>query len=202
MFSHILTPPQGEGTILVLLGGGDGDVPENCAAFAQRENARVVTPLFASDGGICAAYIEPGRVVIQRECFGENAAAAGTDVTVFDTALGKLALACGADIFQPQYARLAALRGCQMLIAHTCEPLSHELLLAGPWSTAQANCLPIAAADEAQGSLILPCPMTNDKSGLGRTWFDTGELARAYAEFPVFGSLNRQFCVHYVRELS
>lgn len=201
-FQRSLTPPQSEGAVVVLLGGGDADTLARCKAFAEREGARVVTPPFTRDGALCAAYVEPGIVVVQRSCFPDARFAAGEDAVVFDTPLGKLALAVGADIFQPQYARLAAMRGCHLLLARMQGPLGQELLLAGPWSAAQANCLPVAAANETEGFLTLPCLLTDDQSGLGRTSFDTDELPRAYAEFPVFESLNAHFLMRYAGELA
>lgn len=188
--------------MIVLLGGGGADVVTRCKAFAEREGARVVTPLFELDGALCAAYAEAGIVAVQRSCFPDTRFAAGSDAIVFDTPRGKFALAVGADIFQPQYARLAAMRGCGLLLARTQEPLGRELLLAGPWSAAQANCLPVAVANETEGALVLPCPLTDDQSGLGRTAFDTGDLSRAYAEFPVFESLNARFLARYTGELT
>ncbi len=202
VFQRELTPPRNEGAIIVLLGGGSADVLARSKVFAEREGARVVTPLFEQDGALCAAYIEPGIVIVQRSCFPDAGFVAGEDATVFDTPRGKLALAVGADIFQPQYARLAAMRGCGLLLARTQEPLGRELLLAGPWSAAQANCLPVAVANETEGAIVLPCPLTDDQSGLGRTSFDTGDLPRAYAEFPVFDSLNARFLTRYARELT
>jgi hypothetical protein len=68
-----------------------------------------------------------------------------------------------------------------------------DLIMAGPWSVCQANCLPIALAQRSGGQVILPCSMTQDNSGFGRTDFDTDELAGAYREFPVFDSLNADF---------
>ena len=94
------------------------------------------------------------------------------------------------------------MRGCQLLLARTREPLGQELLLAGPWSAAQANCLSVAVANESEGALALPCLLTDDQSGLGRTTFDTDELPCAYAEFPVFESLNARFLARYARELT
>ena len=72
-----------------------------------------------------------------------------------------------------------------------------ELVMAGPWSVCQANCLPIALAQAKGGQLILPCPMTEDSSGFGRSRFDTEELAAAYREFPVFDTLNPAFYEKY-----
>jgi hypothetical protein len=72
--------------------------------------------------------------------------------------------------------------------------------MTGPWSAAQANCLPIALARPEGGQLILPCVMTDDHSGFGRKSFDTGELPTAYEDFPIFRSLNPAF-YHRYREV-
>lgn len=126
-------------------------------------------------------------------CFPEDKAISpGNDIYPISFSWGKAVLCCEDDMFQPQYARLAAIKGCSlMLAAFPWEDQS--LIMAGPWSVCQANCLPIALAQPGEGQLILPCPMTPDHSGFGRKDYNTDELDRAYREFPVFDSLNPNF---------
>jgi len=168
-------------------------------AAARCHGTIIVTPPFSKDDQFGIACIWPQGEVFQPLCFpaeGDPPCIPGTDVAVFDSPLGKLALCTGADIFQPQYPRLAALKGCTLLVV--CFPYREErLLMAGPWSAAQANCLPIALADLRGGQVILPCPMTEDCSGLGKSGYHTEELPRAYREFPVFDSLNAQLYRRY-----
>lgn len=139
---------------------------------------------------ICAVE---GRLHRQRPCFTEGGA---TDVEIIPTPFGRIALCCGEDIFQPMYPRLAALRGCVLLIARL-ERMEDSLLIPGPWSACQSNCLPIALAVGNKGQLILPCAMTEDGSGFGKTAFTTEALREAYREFPIFDSLNKAFYRRY-----
>lgn len=169
-------------------------------AFARTLTVPLVSAAFAHEGGIAMAYFSKEDTIFQKCCFPQAGLQAGEDVTVFDTPLGRLALCSGDDVFQPQYARLAALRGCRLLL---CSLWRDEpgYRMTGAWSVCQANCLPVAVAGQAGGELILPCTMTQDLSGRGRGSFDTRELEAAYAEFPVFRSLNREFYSRYRKEL-
>ena len=121
---------------------------------------------------------------------------AGTDVQLVEMPFGRMALCCGADLFQPQFARLAALKGCVLLVASLpCSGGMPAETVA--WGAVQANCLPVVLAQPTGGSLILPCDMTEDWSGVGRAGFDTKELPRAYDSFPVFDSFNAAFFERY-----
>lgn len=146
---------------------------------------------------VCAVE---GKLFYQSMCFLSAAQkdrfVPGTDVEVIPTPFGKIAMCCGEDIFQPMYPRLAALKGCGLLISGL-ERMEERLLLPGPWSACQSNCLPIALAAGERGQLILPCAMTEKGDGFGAESYDTEALQAAYREFPIFDSLNPGFYQKY-----
>lgn len=195
-----------DGTLHVLLPAWGAPEPEaffeECGQAAAKGGC-LVCPPFVREGYVSMAFFGPGGAVVQDACFlpphlGEYKK--GGDVLVFDTALGRLALAAGLDALQPQYARLAALKGCRLLVC-SLWATGREYLMAGPWSAAQANCMAVAAAMPGAGRLVLPCALTADGSGFGRGGFSPEELARAYKDFPVFDCLNPALYRRYQKEL-
>lgn len=179
--------------ILQLLPGSKIPDIETLHAYAAQWELAVITPPFSKDGQYVMACVTGENCILQPMCFPEDSKIRpGEDIAVVDLPWGKLAMCCEADVFQPQYARLAALKGCR-LMAVSFPWQEERLCMAGPWSVCQANCLPISLAQPKDGQMILPCPMTEDNSGLGRSSFDTEELVAAYEAFPVFDSLNAAF---------
>lgn len=176
---------------------------EDCQKAAGETGSVVCTAPFENGGHISMAYISGGDVVLQHACFqprGQESRVSGENVVVFETPMGRLAMACGVDSLQPQYARTAALRGCSLLVCGLW--LSGErYLMAGPWSGAQANCMAMAAAQPEGGKLVLPCALTQDFSGFGLKEFEPEELARAYADFPVFDCMDMTLYMKYKEEL-
>lgn len=189
--SDLPTNPGAE--VLQLLPGSPVPDMETLQAYAAQWDIAVITPTFGHEGRYVMACVTAENCVLQPMCFPQDSGICpGEDIAVVEFPWGKLALCCEADVFQPQYARLAALKGCT-LMAVSFPWEDADLIMAGPWSVCQANCLPIALAQRSGGQIILPCPMTQDNSGFGRIDFDTDELAGAYGEFPVFDSLNADF---------
>jgi len=137
----------------------------------------------------------------QRACFPGPGYEPGTDISPFEIGGVRIALCCADDIFQPQYARSAAAIGCSLLLCGTDRVLCEELLMSGPWSACQANCLPVAVRSPGSFRLFLPCALTSDASGMGETGFDTDGLTAAYESFPVFDCLNPSFFRRYREEL-
>ena len=175
-----------------------------CKSAVEKTGATLITAPFIKDNRIVMAYLEGEICVLQSACFLLDDAvglASGDDIDVFETRLGKIAMAAGYDALQPQYARLAALRGCQIMIAALFAE-GEDYLMCGPWSAAQANCLAVAAAQPEGGCLILPCELTENLSGFGRDSFETEELKRAYAGFPVFDCMNIALFERYGEVLS
>jgi len=194
----------------------DPDYPLRIRALARQTSCYMVSAPYMADNSVEMAWISPEGETIQRSCFPDAGLRPCDDVTVFNTAFGKIAMCCDADIFQPQYARLAALRGCRLLLAATARirigcrlPDPGELLrdgegalfLAGPWASAQANGIAIAFAGAGGGQLILPCSATGDNSGLGKAEVKWDDLAKAAKEFPVFGCMNAPLYKRYRKEL-
>jgi len=194
----------------------DTEYPDRCRDYVKKTGMPLVSAPFLFENSVVIAWISPDDEALQRACFPDAGVVPGDDVLVFDTPLGRMAMCCDADIFQPQYARLAALRGCQLLLCSTArvriglalpspEVLSRysdeALFLAGPWASAQANGIAIAFAGLGGGRLILPCATTADNSGLGRTSFDFNELTLAAKEFPVFDCFNPGLYRRYQKEL-
>lgn len=176
----------------------------SCRQLASRTSCAVITAPFAAPGfyGICCCTSHGD--FFQPVCFPDQALKeyAGEDISVIELPFGKIALCCAEDIFQPQYARTAALRGCDLLAVSYGGKMDEEHIMAGPWSCVQANCLPACLAMPGGGRLILPCDMTEDLSGFGRSAFETDEVKNAYKKFPVFDALNRSFYRNYEKELS
>ena len=196
LFSRTLVPEPGT-ALVQLLPGSPVPGMDDLEAYAKQWNTAVITPPFPMDGSLVMACVTPLQTVLQPMCFPDDAETIpGEDVFPVTFPWGKLALCCEADVFQPQYARLAALRGCTMM-AVSFPWQDAQLRMAGPWSACQANCLPIALAQPEGGQLILPCPMTEDLTGFGRSCFHTRELSHAYQAFPVFHSLNADFYETY-----
>lgn len=177
-------------TVTVVL----GDLaPETLRSLSLERNAVLVAGPIERNGQLQMVCAAEGKLYYQSMCFLSQAQKSrfvpGTDVEAIPTPFGKIALCCGEDIFQPMYPRLAALKGCQLMIARL-EAMEESLLIPGPWSACQSNCLPIALAVGDQGQLILPCAMTEKGDGFGADNFDTEALQAAYREFPIFDSLN------------
>lgn len=186
-------PPEVSADILQLLPGSPVPDLDSLQSYAKARGIAVIIPPFLCEGQVVMACATPEELVLQPMCFpDEDGIVPGEDIVPVTFPWGKLALCCEADVFQPQYARFAALKGCS-LMAVSFPWEDADLVMAGPWSVCQANCLPIALAQRVGGQLILPCPMTRDNSGFGRNSFDTEELTAAYREFPVFDSLNGGF---------
>lgn len=186
-------PLNPEAEILQLLPGSPVPDMEALRAYAAAWDIALITPAFGHEGRYVMACVTAENCVLQPMCFPQDSEICpGEDIAVVEFPWGKLALCCEADVFQPQYARLAALKGCS-LMAVSFPWQDQQLCMAGPWSVCQANCLPISLAQPSGGQLILPCAMTEDNSGFGRSSFDAEERAAAYADFPVFDSLNADF---------
>lgn len=190
-------PPDPKGQILQLLPGCSVPDMDTLQHYAEEKKIAVITSPFLWEGHYGMACVTATERVFQPMCFPEQGdILPGEDIFPVKFPWGRLALCCEADVFQPQYARLAALKGCA-LMAVAFPWQDARLCMAGPWSVCQANCLPIALAQPEGGQLILPCPMTEDNSGFGRNSFDTDELPGAYRAFPVFDSLNPDFYERY-----
>lgn len=193
-----LTPWSG---LTVLLPGPE---PEEhlarCRRAVSRTGAALVTAPFVRSGQRGIACLTPEGETFQPMCFlsrrERELYSPGTDVQCVEMPFGRMALCCGEDLFQPQFARLAALKGCVLLVASLpCDGGMPAETVA--WGAVQANCLPVVLAQPDGGRLLLPCDMTEDGSGLGRSSFNTEELPRAYAAFPVFDSFNAAFFERY-----
>lgn len=190
-------PLNPEAEILQLLPFSPIPDMETLRSYAATWNIAVITPVFVKDGQYVMACVTAENCVLQPMCFPQDGEMIpGEDITLVELPWGNLALCCEADVFQPQYARLAALKGCS-LMAVSFPWQEEQLCMAGPWSVCQANCLPISLAQPSGGQLILPCTMTEDNSGFGRKSFDSWELMAAYADFPVFDSLNADFYTQF-----
>lgn len=103
--------------------------------------------------------------------------AAGEQLTVFDTAVGRLGLIVGEDLYYPEVARVLALHGAAAFLAPTQRRFGGEAgLLAGLWRDVQGNqafgleaCLvdPETAPIQSLGSHILgPAELTEDTRGV------------------------------------
>lgn len=190
--------------LTVLLPGAEtdgSDYLESCRRAVRTSGAPLVTAPFVQGGQRVVACLTPEGEHFQPMCFLSPAEEAlfspGSDVYCVDMPFGKMALCCGLDLFQPQYARLAALKGCVLMAASCPEDGPYYPTESAAWAAVQANCLPVALARREGGTLILPCDMTGDLRGLGRDSFDTDELPRAYEAFPVFDSFNAAFFERY-----
>lgn len=185
------------GTVAVVLTDSD---PEILRELSQERNAVLIGGPLEREGQLQMVCASESRLWYQSMCFlseeQKNRFVPGTDVEAIPTPFGKIALCCGEDIFQPMYPRLAALKGCRLLVARL-ENMEESLLVPGPWSAAQSNCLPIALAVGERGQLILPCAMTEKGDGFGTDGFDTEALQAVYREFPIFDSLNPDFYREY-----
>jgi predicted amidohydrolase len=165
----------------------------------------LVTAPFAYNGGLAMAWLSDSVEVIQQACFPDAGLTMGDDIMVFESFYGKTALCCDADVFQPQYARLAALRGCRLLLVSTGRLHLNQipspdalrqggpdaLFLAGPWAAAQANGLAVACAGVGGSCLIVPClEGNNGLYGLDmeQTELDMSMIDRASTAFPVWES--------------
>ena len=174
--------------------------PEELIRASRESGSAIIAGPVTRSGqyGLVCAVEE--KIFFQPMCFlseGQKAVyTPGTDVEVISTPWGKLALCCEEDLFQPMYPRAAALKGCLLLSARV-SAMDDALRISGPWSACQSNCLPISLAREADGELILPCAMTADGSGFGESSIDTEALQKAYREFPIFESLNKDFYRRY-----
>jgi hypothetical protein len=220
-FIHEGERPAGRATVALVLPEKQVIQPTEhlmkCRALAKEIDIPLVTAPFAYEGGVAMAWMSKEQEMIQQACFPDEGFQKGDYVSVFDTPWGPVALCCDADIFQPQYARLAALRGCKCLMVSTarikieaaCGYMPEDLQIGGdcglffvgPWASAQANGIAVAVAGQTGGALILPCALTPQGSGLGESGFDPADLARAHREFPVFESMNPKLYERYRREL-
>lgn len=210
-YQHECRPTDAD--VLVLLPGQEIETDtgylDACRRFAAK-NAKtaVVTAPFVKNGSIVMAYMHGKQEILQPACFlppaGYEAYKTGDDAVVFDTPYGRAAMAVLYDVFQPQFARLCALRGCDVLFcAPPAQYGTQDYILAGPWSVAQANSLAVSAAGKEHGQLIVPCALSDDNSGLSKdNTVDIKDLDRFYDLFPVFDSLNASFYERYKKELT
>lgn len=174
-----------------------------CEKAAKQTGVPVCTAPFENGEHISMAYIGQEGIFVQNACFlpgGLGKYKTGFDVEVFETTFGKVALACGLDILQPQYARAAAFKGCRLMVCGLWLP-GRKYMMAGPWSNAQANCMAVVAAQPGKGRLVLPCKLTKDMSGLGSVSFEQGMLEEAYKDFPVFDCMDPGLYQRYGEEL-
>ena len=170
--------------------------PEELRRISLEKSAVLVGGPMEREGRLEMVCAVEGRLHRQSMCFPPEPFIPGTDVEPVSTPFGTVGLCCGEDIFQPMYSRLAALKGCTLLIVRL-EQMDETLLIPGPWSACQSNCLPVFLSAGDSTRLILPCAMTEKGDGFGEESFHTEALEEAYRSFPIFHSLNKAFYRRY-----
>ena len=144
----------------------------------------------------------------------------GTELTVFDTPIGKLAIVVGTDAWYPEASRILALQGAEIV----CHPgaLPHPLgpwhQLSGMWKEVQQNqffCLESQLfatlwerSFSGQLAIHAPCEMTPDQSGYlakgeaGKAVLtarlDREKRAHVIKQYPLLGLLNPQAYQPYI----
>lgn len=179
------------------------DYFNRCKYFAASNNIYLVTSAFRYEEYLAMAMVFPnGDYVIQKASFlrkGNEHLKQFKDVTIFETPWGKSALCCDVDIFQPQYSRLATLKGAKLIFASFYE--EEDLMINGPWSSVQSNCVGIYVNSNLNSQLLMPCATTKNLSGLSGNEGEIDDLDKAYESFKIFHCLNRNFCKRHQQEL-
>ncbi len=147
----------------------------------------------------------------------------GTELTVFDTPVGKLAVVVGTDAWYPEVSRILALQGAELI----CHPgaLPHPLgpwhQLSGMWQEVQQNqffCLESQLfatlwerSFSGQLAIHAPCEMTPDQSGylakgeagqdVLAARLDQEVIARVIEQYPLLKLLNPQAYEPYFPEM-
>jgi predicted amidohydrolase len=132
---------------------------------------------------------------------------------LIETRMGKIFLAVDVDIYRPEIIRLAAFRGCDLIISSQYfhnNDFSIERVLFGAWSESQANCKFVVNSTNFKSSIISPCELTKDRSGFtassefGDVYgeIDMLKTEMIYRNFPVFDTMNPLLYSNNYRELT
>ena len=220
------SPPSPDAR-LVLFADGDirSELPEvgaylsRCAQYAARHRVHLVTGLFIHDGNLCLCLLGPDGMPLCRQPAIQPpmplrpSLRPGDRIEVVHTELGNLCLLVDADIFYPQVARAAALKGADVLLSiqhlDPAEETPHRLLCSA-WNAAQSNNLYVVNYSAGCATVCCPAPVTRARDGylVRRTGtfplrfgLNTDRLDEIREGFQLMESINTGLVQNYAAEL-
>ncbi len=210
-----------QGVDLILLPGntgGEKNLPPEDWFSAHGELARnfnvflVPGPVKNPSGkSISVIYDNSGKEIGKQVEVGSKN---GGDINIFPTELGNLALSLGKDVYTPEYGRVLAGMGADILLA----PLTDRKKLggwrwelSGLWREVQQNQFwGVEAGCEARpGAVFAPCEATKDRTGiLKKGWgsirasLEERKREEAREIFPVGSQLSHPTIENFLEKLS
>lgn len=158
---------------------GAQDYIQKCCRYAKHYRVYLVPERFMLMGYQCMCLVAPdGRVIGAQKATHFNTAnrigaKKSSVIEVFDTEYGGVSLCVDVDIYRPEFARIAASMGVNIIICiQQIEQKNYasNMVISGAWSAAQTNqifvvsvcnqfncvCAPIALTQHADGFLSPP----------------------------------------------
>lgn len=189
------------------------------ACFAAANNVFLVPGLYIKENYLCLCLIDnTGCVIGEQRATHLNSAwfdglNRSLDINIIGTSFGKLFLCPDVDIYKPEVLRIAALLGAEIVVSSqyiAASDFRKEMVLAGAWQQAQQNCLYIINSTNITGSIIGPCTVVEDLSGMmaGASTktplyaeLSAAKRKQAYDAFPIFKSLNIKLYKNHLKQL-
>ena len=176
-----LQPPSGDVQLVLFadeqLHLDEPDVKRHiagCVKYARQYSVHLVSGLFALDGCLCLALFSPkGDPLCLQKAIHlalplRHSLHTGERVEVVNTPLGNLCLCVDVDIFCPEVARTAALKGADILLSiQHLDPVddTHERLMSSVWNAAQSNNLYVVNYSVGGATVACPAPLTRARDG-------------------------------------
>lgn len=186
------------------------------AKYAREHGVYIVPGLYIEDDYLCLCLIDDnGRVMgSQRACHLNTRSfpelRRGDNINIIDTPFAKIFLCVDVDTLKPQIIRAAVLMGAEVVVSVQYiapDRYNESMILAGAWQNAQQNCIYILNAHNLGANIIGPCETSEDLSGfIKRMGADSRDMRaelsassrdKAYGNFPIFKTLNRNLYNRY-----
>ena len=145
-----------------------------CAEYAAKYRVYLVSGLMVHNQNLCLCLFDAQGNLICRQAAVQLSLALGGKLTrddrvqVVHTALGNLALCVDVDIFHPQVARAAALKGADVLLSiQHLDPVddTQERLICSVWNAAQTNNLYVVNLAGSSCTVTCPAALTRAQDG-------------------------------------
>lgn len=190
-----------------------------CSEYAQKHSLYLVSGLLEHNENLCLCLFGPdGRMLCRQPALHLSMAMAarikpGDRMQVTHTQLGNLALCVDVDVFHPQCARAAALKGADLLLSvQHLDPVDDtpERLMCSVWNAAQTNNLYVINLSGRSTTVTCPAPLTRHQDGYlvrrtscvpTRFALNVDRLDEVRAGFPLLERVNTQLMQGHAQEL-
>ena len=161
-----------------------------CANYAKRHQVYLVTGLFVHQRNLCLCLLGPDGMPLCRQGALQPPSTLkallepAEQLEVVPTDLGNLCLCVDTDLYHPQTARTAALKGADLLISiQRLDPAADtpNRLFCSAWNAAQSNNLYVLNYSAGSASVCCPAGVTRARDG----W-----LVKPSGEFPLRFGMN------------